>query len=600
MKNLTCLLLLATFGSFVGIAQESAAEITADELKAHVRYLASDELEGRGAGTEGDRKAAAYLARQFSAYGLTPAGRSSSYYQEFDFVSAVKAGVKNAMSLQVHGKTQTLRLDSDFRPLGFSSDTSVSGAVVFAGFGISAPEKNYDDYAGMDVTGKIVIALRYGPDGNDIHSELYRFTSLRNKARYAREKGAAAFVLVDAGAEELIKLSYDQSFATSGIPCVSLKPNYLEQLLQPMKKNLAAIQQAMQTTKKPVAFDIPDARITLQTEVIKLTSKTANVMGFIEGSDPNLKHEVLVVGAHFDHLGYGGEGSGSLVPDVREIHNGADDNASGTAAMLELAQAFAARKDQLKRTVLFMGFAAEEIGLLGASHYVNNPFFPLDKTIAMINMDEVGRLRDNALTVYGTGTSPSWHPLLSKHNAAFHPDTFALKRVPDGFGPSDHAQFYGKDIPVLFFFTGTHPDYHRPSDDWDKVNYEGQERVTRFIAGIADDIQSMTGRPQFTKTQMTASMGGGDGRGFSVTLGVIPDYGETDGGMKIGGTRPNGPAEKAGLKSGDIITRLAGKKVLNIYDYMGILGTLKAGDIVDVTVLRDGKTLEFSVTMQKR
>jgi len=232
---------------------------------------------------------------------------------------------------------------------------------------------------------------------------------------------------------------------------------------------------------------------------------------------------------------------------------------------------------------------------------VNNHFFPLNKTIAMLNMDEIGRLNQNALTVYGTGTSPEWVPLVRKFNATMGADTFALKLVPDGFGPSDHAQFYAKDIPVLFFFTGTHDDYHKPSDDWEKINYEGQERVVRYIFNIANDIVSSTPKPQFTRAESTTGMGtGGDSPGFAVTLGVIPDYGEGTEGMKIGGTRPNGPADKAGLKAGDIITSLAGKKVMNIYDYMGILGELKVGQVVEVEVLRDGKPLKFSVTMQKR
>ena len=221
----------------------------------------------------------------------------------------------------------------------------------------------------------------------------------------------------------------------------------------------------------------------------------------------------------------------------------------------------------------------------------------------MINMDEVGRLKDNVLTVYGTGTSPEWTPLIRKHNtgSTSMTDTFAIKPVPDGFGPSDHAQFYGKDIPVLFFFTGTHNDYHKPSDDWDKVNYEGEEKVVRYIYNIANDIQSKTEKPLFAKAQSASPMGGGgDSRGFTVTLGVIPDYGESGDGMKIGGTRPNGPAEKAGMKAGDLITKFAGKKVLNIYDYMAILGELKAGDVVEVEAVRDGKPMKFSVTMQKR
>jgi membrane-associated protease RseP (regulator of RpoE activity) len=286
-----------------------------------------------------------------------------------------------------------------------------------------------------------------------------------------------------------------------------------------------------------------------------------------------------------------------LIPDAHEIHNGADDNASGSAALLELEQALAADQKSLKHTIVFTAFTGEELGTLGSSYYVNHPFFPLDKSIAMLNMDMVGRLEDKSLTVYGTGTSPRWAELISRYNkdSAFH-----LKLVPDGIGPSDHSQFYGKDIPVLFFFTGTHNDYHKPSDDWDKINYEGEEKVTRYVYSIVKGIDSDTTRPIFTRTASASTSSGGDSRGFNVTLGIVPDYGEGKDGMKIGSTRPGGPAETAGLKAGDIIVKMAGKKVMNIYDYMGVLGELKPGQEVDVEVTRDGNRLIVKAVMQKR
>lgn len=598
LRDLCFLLVVHALGVF---AQQSSPDITAEELQAHVKYLASDELEGRGSGSEGNRKAAQYIAKAFEEYGLKPAGKHGTYFQEFEFVSSVKLGTANSLVVVRAGReTMRLKVDEDFRPFGFSSNGAVNATAVFAGYGISAPDLKYDDYEGLEVNGKVVIALRYGPDGNDRHSEFYRFTSLRNKARYAREKGAAALIIVDAHHDELPKLSYDQSHASSGIPCVAMRSGVLERLLGPTHESLGILKDKIKTSRRPIAFPLADVTISLETDVVKVMDTTANVLGYLEGSDPALKDEVVAIGAHFDHLGYGGEGSGSLVPHLHEIHNGADDNASGTAGLLELAQRFAATPTR-SRTLLFIGFSGEEIGTLGSQYYVNNPVFPLSKTVAMINMDEIGRLNENALTVYGTGTSPKWIPLLTKHNTMSVSDTFALKLVPDGFGPSDHAQFYAKDIPVLFFFTGTHNDYHKPSDDWEKINYRGQERIVRYIYNIANEIQSSTPRPEFARAQSTTGMGtSGDSRGFAVTLGIIPDYGEGTEGMKIGGTRPNGPADKAGLKAGDIITSLAGKKVMNIYDYMGILGELKAGQTVELEVLRDGKAMRVSATMQKR
>ena len=471
---------------------------------------------------------------------------------------------------------------------------------MFAGYGISAPDSKYDDYKDLDVNGKIVLVLRYGPDGNDMHSDLNKYTSLRNKTRTAREKGASAIIMVtgplDDPDDDLIKLSYDQSFASSGLPAVSLKRAVFERTFRAMGKDFKSLQEEMKKDRQPKTFDLSGITITLMTDVEFVHGRSANVVGYLEGNDAKLRDEAIVLGAHFDHLGYGGPGSGSLVPDVHEIHNGADDNASGSAALLELEQAFASHAKELKRTLVFTAFSGEELGTLGSSYYVNHPFFPLEKTIAMVNMDMVGRLRNKDLTVYGTGTSPVWNGMLARYDAD---STFTLKLIPDGIGPSDHSQFYGKDIPVLFFFTGTHDDYHKPSDDWDKINYPGEQKVTQYVYNIVEELDSDPARPQFARTASTTTSSG-DSRGFNVTLGIVPDYGEGKDGLKIGSIRPGGPAEKAGLKAGDLIVMMAGKKVLNIYDYMGILGELKSGQLVDVEVVRDGKQVKAQATMQKR
>ena len=584
--------------------QTSSPEITAEELKAHVKYLASDELEGRLAGTEGNRKAAAYIADQMRLYGLKPGGDSGTYYQTFDFVASVKLGKSNACSLEGKGIEKgkiDLKADTDFRPLGFTSNASVSGPVLFAGYGISAPDAKYDDYKDLDVNGKMVVVLRFGPDGNDMHSDLNKYTSLRNKARTAREKGAKAIIVitgpVDDPDDDLIKLSYDQSFASSGIPAVSMKRSVFEKLIAAGGKGLKTIQDEIKKERQPYTRDLSEVTLSLTTEVDYVHEKSANVIGYLEGKDPALKDQAIIVGAHFDHLGYGGPGSGSLVPDVHEIHHGADDNASGSAALLELEQAFGAEQSSLKRTLVFTAFTGEELGTLGSSYYVNHPYFPLNQTVAMVNMDMVGRLEGKTLTIYGTGTSPLWNNLIIKYNTD---SMFTLKLIPDGIGPSDHSQFYGKDIPVLFFFTGTHNDYHKPSDTWDKINYTGEEKVARYAYAIVKDLDSEATHPAFLRTASTATSTGGDGRGFNVTLGIVPDYGEGQNGMKIGSTRPSGPAEKAGLKAGDLIVMMAGKKVLNIYDYMGILGELKPGQEVDVEVIRDGKSVKTKAVMQKR
>ena len=486
-------------------------------------------------------------------------------------------------------------------PLALTSTASASGELVFAGYGLSVPDKEYDDYAGLDVKDKIVVILRFGPEGDAPHSDFTRHTALRNKARLAREKGAAGIILItgpkDSETDDPLRLSYDRVPDHSGIPAVSVRRAFIEPLLKAQGHDLRAIQDSIAATKRPITFPIAGASAALQAELLRVKDTTANVVGYLPAAKEPESAEVVVMGAHFDHLGYGGPGSGSLKPDTVAIHNGADDNASGTAGLLEIVQQVAADRAALRRDVVFVFFSGEELGTLGSLHYVGHPAFPLDRTVAMVNLDMVGRLSNKTLTIGGSGTSTAWSALLAKHNAD---SALTLQLNPDGFGPSDHASFYGKDIPVLFFFTGVHSDYHTPADDADALNYEGLERVARFADSVAMDIVQGADRPAFVRVQSQPGAMGGDSRGFTVTLGIVPDYSESSSGMKISGVRANGAAEKAGLKSGDVIVMLAGKKILSIYDYMGILGELKAGDEVTVEVLRDGKPMSFKATMEKR
>lgn len=611
MKNSLTVLAAIILLSFPSRGQLNE-QITQEDLKVHVRYLASDSLEGRASGTEGNRKAANYIARHFEQFGLTPFGDNGSYFQRFEFVSTLRMGASNSMVFThsaLPGDRMTLTVDEDFRPLGFSSNETVRAQVVFAGYGISAPDLQYDDYTGVDVGGRVVIVLRYGPDGSGPHSQFAKHTSFRQKARTARDKGAAGIVFVtgpidDSDSDELVKLAYDNSFASSGIPALSVRREVVERLFKQRNRDLRSVQDSINSHKSPASFLFNGLSVELTASVEKVMNTTSNVVGLLPGNDPDLREQYVVIGAHFDHLGFGGPGSGSLNPDATEIHNGADDNASGTASLMELAQQFAVNRTSLGRSLVFVAFSGEELGTLGSAHYVQAPPHSLSSTVAMLNMDMVGRLTDRTLTIYGTGTSSQWDELIAKHNVDRSSSTlsgaFTIKPVADGFGPSDHSQFYGKNIPVLFFFTGTHNDYHKPSDDWETLNYAGQEEITHFIYNVAMDINTRREQPVFTTAPASAGSMGGDSRGFSVTLGVIPDYGSEGQGMKIGGVRADGPADKAGLKAGDTITMLAGKIVMNIYDYMGILGSLKHGDEVGVEVLRDGKKERFLVVLQKR
>lgn len=322
-------------------------------------------------------------------------------------------------------------------------------------------------------------------------------------------------------------------------------------------------------------------------------SESINVVGIIPGSDPILKDEYIVIGAHFDHLGMGG--AGSLTPDTVAVHHGADDNASGTAGLLEAAEYLSWNRDSLRRSVLIASFSGEELGLLGSNYLVNHPVVPLRSMKVMINMDMVGRMSESKLVVEGIGTSPGFDSLLNALNAD---SLFDLSLKPDGYGPSDHASFYSKDIPVLFFFTNMHPDYHKPSDTWEKINYDGETQVINYVLDIVRELDRAPSAPAFVK--VASSAGEGDRRPMRVTMGVIPDYADDGGGLKISGVRPEGPAEKAGLLAGDVIVKFGEKTVANIYDYMYVLQEHGPGDVVNVDVKRGEKVLSFKVTLTGR
>lgn len=579
----------------------NSLDITAQELREHVRFLASDELEGRASGTRGNDAAAQYIVEQFSSYGLQPMGENGTYFQNFPILSSLKVGKKNELALRVEGKSMEFSPNEDFHPLSFSADTTVANGLVFVGYGISADSLHFDDYANIDVRGKIVLVFRFTPDYGRSDSKFYDHAPLYRKAYVAREKGAAGMILVTGPADEekpmLIPLRAEQGLRSLNIAAVNLKSTSADSLLQMagVKKNLRTLQQEIYDTKTPKSFEIPNVFVKMTTEVVKVYSPTANVIGYLEGNDPTVKNEVIIIGAHYDHVGWGGHGSGSLLPDTNAIHNGADDNASGTAALLELAQSLSSRRQEVRRSYMFIAFSAEERGLLGSTFYVDHPSLPLGKAAAMINLDMVGRLRDSTLNIHGIGTSPIWQSILEKENTAFG---FQLKFVQSGFGPSDHSSFYAKDIPILFFFTGLHDDYHKPGDDWNKLNYEGEQRVTQFVLHVAKTLDAVE-KPKFTRVQTEEREAVGRS-GFRVIFGIVPNYAEETLGVKISGTRPASPAEKAGLKGGDIIMKFGGKDVKTIYDLTDLLQKYNPGDEVEVVFKRDAETKTVVVKLEAR
>jgi Iap family predicted aminopeptidase len=328
--------------------------------------------------------------------------------------------------------------------------------------------------------------------------------------------------------------------------------------------------------------------------VRKETRQTANVVGLLEGNDPVLRDEVILIGAHYDHLGLGGEHS--LAPDkIGEVHNGADDNASGVAGLLELAQALAAVRSSLRRSILFIAFSAEELGLLGSNHYVKHPILPLERTVAMLNFDMIGRLRESGVIVYGVGTSPFWASALQRANEAIR---LNLRIRDDGVGPSDHTSFYLRGIPVLHFFTGVHEDYHKPSDDAEKITAEGTERIISLAYALVRELDRQPTRPAFVRVREERREAVASG--FRVYIGTIPDYAESTDGVKIAGVRPGSPAEKAGLQVGDVILRVGSREIRNVYDYTYALQELKAGEEVEILVSRRGERLLLKVIPERR
>jgi hypothetical protein len=595
------------------------AAVTPEEIRDHVRYLSSEELAGRGSGTEGGRKAAAYIARAFREAGLKSGG-GRGFYQPFTFNAGVKMGSPNSVTLRVPAQgselraqgsapdvpsrepravspERRLRLRDDFLPVAFSANGKASGEVVFVGYGISAPQLNFDEYAGIDVKGKIVLVLRRTPENDTFGGRFSRFAPLRYKAMTAREKGAAGILFVTGPLteerEDLGGFRFDASFADSGIPAAVIKRTYAEEMLRPTGETLSALQTALAhgTTK---SMPLPGATATIVSTVVRERREVDNVLGYLEGSDPTLRDQLVVIGAHYDHLGMGGEGSRDR-DETPKIHHGADDNASGTAGLIELAQHFGAQRPRPRRSLLFAAFSGEELGLLGSAHYVKKPRIPLERTVAMVNMDMIGRAKGKTLMVIGSGTSPAWTQILEDANREFG---FDLRKTNTGFGNSDQASFYGKDIPVLFFFTGTHPDYHRPSDTWEKINIAAQSKIVRLVANVVGQIAELPERPLFVKSADEGPrMAAG---GFGVYVGTIPDYAAEREGVTLSGVREGSPAAKAGLKAGDVIVQFGGKGIKNVYEYTFALREARAGEPVQVVLLRNGERQTVSVTPERR
>jgi len=581
-----------------------AAEIDPKLYIADIRYLASPELKGRATGSPELEKAAAYIAGLFKSFGLTtPDGKS--YQQAFPVKLNAHLGADNRLDYAEAETKEQLEEGRDFAPLGFSASGKISGAVVFAGYGITAPELHYDDYAGLDVHNKIVLLLRHEPQEADAHSifdgtTLTTHAAFANKAVNAKMHGARAVILINdvfahGGADDKLE-EFGRAAGPNdiGIPFVQMKAATAEQWLAAEGRDLRQIEEGIDQDLQPRSFVLSKLTVEVDVDVRRDTKTVHNVAGYLPGETP----EYVVIGAHYDHLGLGDENS--LAPSqIGTIHPGADDNASGTAGVIELARWFS-KQPKHKRGILFLAFAGEELGLLGSEWYVNHPLLPLSGDVAMINMDMIGRITGGRVFLSGAGTGSTFAKMIDdvKPPGSIHLD-FSDKT---GYGASDHTSFTAKQVPVLFFFSGLHADYHKPSDTADKINATDAATLLEYVAELTDQLASDPDRPKFIHVAEPSNpvSGSGGGSGYGPNFGSIPDFNEPPKGVRFADVRDGTPAAKAGLKAGDILIEFDGKEIGNLYDFTYALRAHKAGDSVLVKVLRGSQTIEANVLLTER
>ncbi len=578
--NIIALIFILALTSCAGTSRNP--KITHDELVVLTTKLTSDEFAGRGTGTAGDSLAALYIRKELKKAKLDPF--IGDGLQKFKVT--VSAQIGEANRLNINGNDYVA--GTDFVPLALTSNDALSAGVAFSGYGfmVANDSMQWNDYQDIDVKGKWVMVLRGYPESNPAASDYSPFSTDRMKVLTARENGAAGVLLVSGEAwdpaDNLEKPSRGESSA--GIPVLQIKRSLADSLLKPSGKTVSMLETLAAKELTPLSF-ITSSTAEGEAEMIAREASAANVVMYLEGN--KLSNEYIIVGAHYDHLGMGGPGSGSRAVDTVAIHYGADDNASGVALMVELAEKLANSRKGLARNILFVAFSGEEMGLLGSKHFVENMGIEPSNVNLMVNLDMVGRLKEgNGVQVGGVGTA-----LGLRDSVIIFTDTtmLSLSFTDEGYGPSDHSSFYGKNIPVLVFTTGAHLDYHTPADTPDKLNYAGMVRIgellTEIVTSAANDTERLAFREAGPKGP-SQSMG----RRRGVTLGLMPDFaGNVKNGLRADFVTPGKPAAMGGMEKGDIIVAIEDKPVNNIEDYMFRLSQLKPGQTITVEVVRDEK-----------
>lgn len=587
------------FGALASGSEDDLAAM----IRRHVEYLASDQLEGRLTGSEGAARAADYIVAELGRIGARPLPGEDDFRLPFEFTSGVSDG---GSALSVAGGRSWADA-AHIQALTFSDHAGVAGAAVFAGYGLVVPPSQgypYDSYGTLEVKGKIVVVLRYFPEDVDQEAGavLSRYAGLRYKAMQARERGAAG-ILVFTGprspnAGEVVSMAFDTAVAGSGITAASISGEVAGALFGVSGRDLEAVQAELDSgNPHATGFDLG---VSLELDV-KLYRKRAtgyNIVGYLPASvsSTGLAKRWVMLGAHFDHLGRGGNGN-SLArwDEAGQIHNGADDNASGVAAVLGAAARLAGM--ERGRDVALAFWSGEELGLLGASAFVRQQPIAMDQLAAYVNFDMVGRSRDNKLTLQAVGSSTSWPRLIERSNV---PVGFDILIQEDPYLPTDSAAFNLVSVPTLQMFTGSHEDYHRPSDDAGLINYEDLDRVAQLGALIVHKVANLEEAPQFVAAAPGAPERGGSRDAARVYTGTIPDYASDIEGLLLGGVIEGGPAAVAGLQAGDVIVELASLTITNIYDYMYALDALKIDEPVKVVFVRDGERHEATLTPRAR